>query len=254
MKKKLKDNQNKIIYSVIALACFLIVTGLAVMLQSRDNQKQQYAMVILGDSIVGQHRNETSVPAQIGVLLGQAVYNGAMGGTCMSCMDEDKRVAYTKDSLSVVSLAEAIATEDFGTQQTARIRESGTEHFVQVIDELEAVDYDTVDTILLCAGINDYHAGITIYPEKDLYDEYTFTGALRSAVRDIQEAYPDIRVVLVTPTYTWYQENVKPQPETEGKKGYVCKVCGWIYEGDTLPEDIVCPLCKHGAADFEPIA
>jgi len=57
-----------------------------------------------------------------------------------------------------------------------------------------------------------------------------------------------------TMTYTWYQENVKPQPETEGKKGYVCKVCGWIYEGDTLPEDIVCPLCKHGAADFEPIA
>ncbi len=57
-----------------------------------------------------------------------------------------------------------------------------------------------------------------------------------------------------TMTYTYYQNSVKPQPETEGKKGYVCKVCGWVYEGDTLPEDIVCPLCKHGAADFEPIA
>ena len=56
-----------------------------------------------------------------------------------------------------------------------------------------------------------------------------------------------------TMTYTYYQNNVKPKPETEGKKGYVCKVCGYIYEGDTLPEDIVCPLCKHGAADFEPI-
>ena len=56
-----------------------------------------------------------------------------------------------------------------------------------------------------------------------------------------------------TMTYTYYQNQVKPQPETEGKKGYVCKVCGWIYEGETLPEDIVCPLCKHGAADFEPI-
>ena len=57
-----------------------------------------------------------------------------------------------------------------------------------------------------------------------------------------------------TMTYTYYQNHVKPQPETEGKKGYVCKVCGWVYEGDTLPDDIVCPLCKHGAADFEPIA
>jgi len=56
-----------------------------------------------------------------------------------------------------------------------------------------------------------------------------------------------------TMTYTYYQDHVKPQPETEGKKGYVCKVCGWVYEGDTLPDDIVCPLCKHGAADFEPI-
>ena len=56
-----------------------------------------------------------------------------------------------------------------------------------------------------------------------------------------------------TMTYTYYQNNVKPKPETEGKKGYVCKVCGYVYEGDELPEDFVCPLCKHGAADFEPI-
>ncbi len=56
-----------------------------------------------------------------------------------------------------------------------------------------------------------------------------------------------------TMTYTYYQKNVKPKPQTEGKKGYVCKVCGYVYEGEELPEDIVCPLCKHGAADFEPI-
>ena len=56
-----------------------------------------------------------------------------------------------------------------------------------------------------------------------------------------------------TMTYTYYQNNVKPKPQTEGKKGFVCKICGWIYEGDELPDDIVCPLCKHGAADFEEI-
>ena len=56
-----------------------------------------------------------------------------------------------------------------------------------------------------------------------------------------------------TMTYTYYQKNVKPKPQTEGKKGFVCKVCGYIYEGDELPEDFICPLCKHGAADFEPI-
>jgi len=56
-----------------------------------------------------------------------------------------------------------------------------------------------------------------------------------------------------TMTYTYYQENVKPKPQTDGKKGYVCKVCGYVYEGDELPDDFVCPLCKHGPADFEPI-
>ena len=56
-----------------------------------------------------------------------------------------------------------------------------------------------------------------------------------------------------TMTYDYYQNNVKPKPQTEGKKGYVCKLCGWVYEGEELPDDIICPLCKHGAADFEPI-
>ena len=54
-------------------------------------------------------------------------------------------------------------------------------------------------------------------------------------------------------TYTYYQNNVKPKPQTEGKKGYVCKICGYVYEGDELPDDFICPLCKHGAADFEKI-
>ena len=56
-----------------------------------------------------------------------------------------------------------------------------------------------------------------------------------------------------TMTYNYYLQNVKPKPVTEGKKGFVCKVCGFVYEGDELPEDYICPLCKHGVADFEPI-
>ena len=56
-----------------------------------------------------------------------------------------------------------------------------------------------------------------------------------------------------TMTYSYYHSEVKPKPQTEGKKGWVCKICGYIYEGEDLPADIICPLCKHGAADFEPI-
>ena len=56
-----------------------------------------------------------------------------------------------------------------------------------------------------------------------------------------------------TMTYSYYHANVKPKPKTEGKKGYVCKICGYVYEGENLPDDFICPLCKHPASDFEAI-
>lgn len=57
-------------------------------------------------------------------------------------------------------------------------------------------------------------------------------------------------------TYDYYQQNVKPKPaaKAEKKTGWVCKVCGYIYEGEDLPEDFVCPICKHGASDFEKLS
>jgi flavin reductase (DIM6/NTAB) family NADH-FMN oxidoreductase RutF len=56
-------------------------------------------------------------------------------------------------------------------------------------------------------------------------------------------------------TYQYYFDNIKPkpQPPKEAKKGFVCKICGYTYEGESLPEDFICPLCKHGAQDFESI-
>lgn len=56
-------------------------------------------------------------------------------------------------------------------------------------------------------------------------------------------------------TYAYYHANVKPKPAAPktGKKGWRCKICGYVYEGETLPADFICPLCKHPASDFEPI-
>ena len=55
-------------------------------------------------------------------------------------------------------------------------------------------------------------------------------------------------------TYSFYQNNIKPKPaSTEKKKGFICTVCGYIYEGETLPDDFICPVCKHPASDFKPL-
>ena len=56
-----------------------------------------------------------------------------------------------------------------------------------------------------------------------------------------------------TMTYTYYQNKVKPKPQAPKKKGWVCKICGYVYEGEELPADFICPLCKHPASDFEPL-
>ncbi len=54
-------------------------------------------------------------------------------------------------------------------------------------------------------------------------------------------------------TYAYYHKNIKPQPQETKKIGWRCKICGYIYEGEELPADFVCPICKHGASDFERI-
>ncbi len=51
-------------------------------------------------------------------------------------------------------------------------------------------------------------------------------------------------------TYSYYQEHIKPKPKQAQSKGFMCKVCGYIYKGETLPDDYICPICKHGADDF----
>ncbi len=54
-------------------------------------------------------------------------------------------------------------------------------------------------------------------------------------------------------TYAYYHANIKPSAKPAEKKGYICTICGYIYEGDTLPADFVCPICKHPAEDFKPL-
>ena len=82
-------------------------------------------------------------------------------------------------------------------------------------------------------------------------EEYIDLGTHGMFICSITEA--DVVSDLETMTYTYYQNNVKPKPEVKKVKGYVCKICGYVHEGETLPEDFICPLCKHGASDFEPI-
>ena len=91
--------------------------------------------------------------------------------------------------------------------------------------------------------INAYMS-LSVQQSIDLGTHIMFICALtESAVVDTAE----------TMTYTYYQKNVKPKPQPKQSLGYMCKICGYVYEGETLPEDFICPVCKHPASDFEPV-
>ena len=95
--------------------------------------------------------------------------------------------------------------------------------------------------LYITSGTNAYMSAY-VQQEIDLGTHFLFIGQLVAS-----ENLSDDK----SATYEYYQNNVKPKPETNNKKGWRCKIFGYIYEGEELPADYICPICKHGAADFE---
>lgn len=195
-------------YGMLAVGLFFLLTG-----AKRQGAQEPISVpyLMMGDSVYGECRDETSIPALLSEKLGGRVYNGALGGTCMGRFDTEMRLANTKDCLSMHALSASIVTGDFGVQQTVRSRESVTEYFEQTINELECIDFEQVEILFIGHGVNDYHCGTPIYDEEDIRNPYTFTGALRSIVETLREKYPDLRIILLTPTYTWYPYKDLPE-------------------------------------------
>lgn len=202
-----KRSRETIAYGLIA--ALLLALLAAATLRNRDGrlERQQVRIVAFGDSVFGLIRDGTGVPDHLERLLGESVFNAAFGGTCISRIDQERRLDYAKDSLSLVGLSKAVAADDFGVQQTARIRESNSQYFPDLVDELERIDFTSVELVLIQHGLNDYYSGVPLKNDRDPYDEYTFQGALRSAVRSLRQANPNMRIVLITPTYTWHRQS-----------------------------------------------
>ena len=197
-------NKCKIIYGIVAICLFGMLLAATFFAHEDSTEETKVRYVMLGDSILGQFRDDTSVSFMLSELLGEPVFNGALGGTGMGRLDEEMRLANAQDCLSMQALSQAIVTEEFGSQQTVRNRESGTEYFEETINELERIDFESVEILFIEHGINDYHGAVPICNEDDPYDIYSFEGALRTTVENIQKKYPQMRIILITPTFAWY--------------------------------------------------
>lgn len=177
-------------------------------------EKLQVDILFLGDSLIAQCRDETSVPALVGEALDLTTANGAFGGTTLCGQNRSQQDAYYKDALTFAPLAEAAAWQDFGVQQTVRSRELMTDYFEDTVDLLDSIDYDALKVLVVELGTNDYFAGAPIENEDYPGDLFTVKGALRRGLTVLREKYPELRIIVMSPTYNWY---LNTQEDCENK-------------------------------------
>lgn len=173
--------------------------------------------------IVNTVMQVTSDPCQITVCVNKNNY------TC-------EMIQHTK-KFNVSVLAEGVSFDvfkNFGFQ-SGRIVEKFT-NFFDVKRSPNGVLYITKDTNAFMSAY--------VQQEIDLGTHIMFIAQLVEA--EVLSEKPTV-------TYDYYQKNIKPKPQTAEKKGWRCKICGYIYEEEVLPSDFICPICKHGAVDFEKI-
>lgn len=165
---------------------------------------QTVQAVFFGDSIIANHRGEDSVADRVRELTGIPVVNAAFGGSAMARLDQERHASTQDDYFSMVSLVRSFCSDDFAPQRQIAYEIPAKEYFDEAARELDQMNFDRTELMILCFGMNDYHAGAPLENPEDPYDEYTFGGAMRTVLRHVKSSHPACRIILVSPTYSWY--------------------------------------------------
>ncbi len=209
----MKKNNKKNILNFIAILVVLLFVLLPLF---RGGKKEQYDIVFLGDSVIGNEGN-VSVVQTVGKELGLSAFNGAFGGSSMAMSDEKDWGSLTNNQWCMARMAEAIAYRDWQNQNASmayaeHYREYGMympAYFKDRMDALAKIDFSRVKVLVIEHGTNDYNGGYALDNPDDLYDISTFGGALRYSLELLQESYPDMKIVLITPIYCAFGDNLE---------------------------------------------
>lgn len=196
MKKKTK------ILTICIFLLFILSLLLSVILYEKWGKGQAYRIVCLGDSILGNVRDDTSVTSVMESELGFPVFNGCFGGTCASFSEMRGRETDYEDSMSLVAISEAILHKDYAVQSfDLGGNRFSLPYFVEAWKPFKNVAFEEAEIVFIEHGVNDYSAGRPIKNETDPYDPATYTGALRIGIENVKKACPNATIVLVTPTF-----------------------------------------------------
>lgn len=158
---------------------------------TEDNKLQ---IVFLGDSILDGHRDDTGIAYLTGVYCNANVYNLAIGGTTAALKPDEGAVYESWHSQCMQGIVHAIC----GNVDPAIMDGN---HVREVFD---SCDFSKTDYFVLEFGMNDFLSGIPINDSDDVYDEHTYVGALRIAVNNLRQYYPDAQIVLCSPSYAQF--------------------------------------------------
>lgn len=164
----------------------------------------QYQVVFMGDSIIGNTQDSTSIPVIVEADTGYRVLNAGFGGSCMANIDDELQKTNMQDVLSMNNLAISICNQNFGMQNAsieALDNSNYLFYFASVLDKLKNTDFESAEILLIEHGVNDYLAGTSLDNSENPYDAYTFGGSIRLNIEMLQKKYPNLRIILVTPTY-----------------------------------------------------
>lgn len=186
----------------------LLIMAAALFLMTHWNiwkeKKAAPDLVILGDSIMGKEREDQTIPSVIEKVTGLTVFNGAFGGSCACSNNFENRYSFHEDSLNLCRLQDAIVHQDFGVQLADLPNNPyQSAYFPEVLQGLSEIDFSRVKVLLIEHGTNDYTAGRKLDNPDNPKDSYTFGGALRLSISNIQKAYPNLKIILVSPKFCW---------------------------------------------------
>lgn len=164
--------------------------------------KEEYKIVCFGDSNLGNVQDETGITALLEKRMEQPVLNAAFGGSSMTNVSRVK-TDYSS-VLSMHNLATSISNRNYGMQKSVIEdieRTNYLNYFYTTLENIMNVDFEKVDIVIIEHGVNDYLNGVSIKNGKNEMDTDTFTGTIRCIVTMLKKSYPNLRIILSTPTY-----------------------------------------------------
>jgi len=201
-----REKKNKIYGLCISLTIVALLLCF-VWLFTNPRKTENYRVVCLGDSILGNVRDETSVTSVMEKELGYRVFNGCFGGTCASLSNDSHRRTYYEDSMNLVSIVNAMETGDYSIQYfDLPSNNFKLGYFTGVVDDFSETDFSDTELIFLEHGVNDYSAGRPLDDDENPFNVYTYGGALRYSIEKLKTICPKAQIVIVTPTYCYFMD------------------------------------------------